>query len=284
MKKILIPIDFSENADKAIQAAKILAQKFDSELFLLHAYQPYIADANLMTGNILPGIGAPDFMSLTVDLEKEAREQLDQHVNDIEAEGIKARALWYPGGVKSSVDHAVSEIHPDLIVIGRTGEGGFLDKLIGSTATGIALHSECPVLVIPPNATPTSFSQIVYATQLEYSENNILHEVLSFVSGLGSTIKFLKVESRTQPNIQPDNQFLTEIKQEFNLPEDAFVFREALHVIDGIEAYADEIKADLLVVSSRERSFLEEYLINPGLTKKLVVDTHVPLLVYHLKQ
>ncbi|CAG4991689.1 hypothetical protein DYBT9275_00812 [Dyadobacter sp. CECT 9275] len=282
MKKILIPIDFSENADKVIAAAKIIADKYQSELLVLHAYEPYIADVNLTTGNVLPGIGSPDLLSLSNELQQEFQERLEEYVRKLVAEGYRSTALWYPGGIKPAVKQAYADHTPDLIILGRTGEGGFLDKLIGSSATDIALHASCPVLVIPPQNKPTSFASTVYATQLEYAENNILHELLPFTSQLGSSVKFLKVHSRTQPDIQPDHQYMAELKAEFNISDDAFVSREALHVIDGIEAYCDEIGADLLVVSARERSFIEEFLINPGLTKKLIVHTHIPLLVYHL--
>ena len=46
------------------------------------------------------------------------------------------------------------------------------------------------------------------------------------------------------------------------------MIRKSKHVLDGIEAYADEIGADLIIVSARERSFLEEFIINPSVAKK----------------
>lgn len=101
---------------------------------------------------------------------------------------------------------------------------------------------------------------------------------------LGSKLTLLKVNAEHQPDIQPDNQFLDEIKGEFTIGEDEVVYRKADSVIDGIEDYCDEVNADLLIMSTRERSFIEEFLINPSVTKKLVVDTHVPLLIYHLRK
>ncbi|MDQ6481659.1 universal stress protein [Dyadobacter sp. LHD-138] len=284
MNRILIPIDFSENAERALAAAKIIADKKTTELIILHAYQPYIPDVSVMPGSVLPGIGSPDYSSLAGDLETSFRTQLDDYVATIAAEGYKTVAVWTVGGVQSAVEDAIEDYKPDLIVTGRTGTGGFFDKLIGSSATHIALHSPCPVMIIPPQAEPKKFSEVVYATQLEYSENDILREVFALMNRLGSRLTLLKVDAPHQPNIQPDNQFLSEIKQEFKISDDIVVYRKAKHVLDGIESYCDEIHADLLIMSTRERSFIEEFLINPSLTKKLVVDTHVPLLIYHLSE
>ena len=283
MNRILIPIDFSENADRALSAAKIMADKESTTLLILHAYQPYIADVTA-TGNVLPGIGSPDFFSITTELENEFKARLDEYAGTLTAEGYKTETVWSIGGVQSSVEEATKAYNPDLIVMGRTGTGGFLDKLIGSSATHIALHSPCPVMIIPPQSNPEKFREVVYATQFEYDESDVLKEVYVLMNHLGSRLSLLKIKTDTQPNIQADSQYIEEIKAEFAITDKDIIFRDANHVLDGIEAYCDEVSADLLIMSSRERSFLEEYLINPGVTKKLVVDTHVPLLVFHLKK
>jgi len=284
MNRILIPIDFSENADRALSAAKLMAEKNSTHLFILHAYQPYIADVNVMPGSTLPGIGSPDFLSMTTELEDEFKKRLDSYAESLTAEGYNTESIWAIGGVQSAVEDAIKEYNPDLIVLGRTGTGGFLDKLIGSSATHIALHSPCPVMVIPPQSKPEKFKQVVYATQFEYDEGDILKEVYVMMNFLGSRLTLLKINTDSQPDIQPDNQYIDEIKAEFDVTDSEIAFRSADHVLNGIEDYCDEVNADLLIMSSRERSFLEEYLINPGVTKKLVVDTHIPLLVFHLKQ
>jgi nucleotide-binding universal stress UspA family protein len=284
MQKILIPIDFSLNSEHALKAAKVIAEKENTQLLILHAYQPYMADANMMTGGVLPGVGSPDFLSLTTELESDFRKRLDDYTASIAAEGYNATALWEIGGIEACIKSAIKEHNPDLVILGRTGTGGFLDKLIGSTATHIALHSPCPVMVIPPQAEAKKFKEVVYATQLEYSEIEILKEVHLLLNHLGGRLSLLKINSDSQPNIQADHQYLNEIREKFDFADQDVVIREARHVMEGIEAYCDEIDADLLIMSSRERSFLEEFLINPSLTKKLIVDTHIPLLVFHLKE
>jgi nucleotide-binding universal stress UspA family protein len=283
MNRILVPIDFSENAERALAAAKIIAEKETTELLILHAYQPYIADVNITPGNVLPGIGGTDFLSLTTELEDEFRKRLDGYAAKLVEEGYRAQAVWMIGSVQSAVEEAIEEHQPSLVVIGRTGSGGFLDKLIGTSATHIALHSKSPVLVIPPQANPAKFQKVVYATQFEYDESDILKEVFVLMNHLGSSLTLLKIKSDSQPDVQADNQYIAEIKAEFAIGENNIVIREDRHVLDGIEAYCDEVNADLLIMSSRERSFIEEFLINPSVTRKLIVDTHVPLLVFHLK-
>ncbi len=274
MKKILVPIDFSENAEKALTAARMVADETNARLFIFHAFQPYVPDMTIPVGTGTIPLGD--------ELETAMRNQLDSFVSRLQAEGYEAEGLWETGGIHSTVIRKAKELEADLIVIGRTGKGGFLDKLIGSAATGIALDAPCPVLVIPPQAVLKSFREVVYATQLEYEENDILRKVFGLSRTLGSRLSLVKINALEQPDIQDDDQYIEQINAEFELDEKEIVIRSAGSVRGGIEDYCEEIHADLLIVSARHRGFLEEFIINPSVTKKLVITTRIPLLVYHL--
>ncbi len=274
MKKILVPIDFSENADRALTAAKLVASKTQARLIIFHIYQPYIPDMSVPVG-----VGVPHEF---VDMEDSMKEQLNAFVSKAATEGYDAEGHWDMGSIPSAVLKKSEELQVDLIVIGRTGRGGFLDKIIGSSATRIALDAACPVLVIPPQAELHSFREVVYATQLEYEENDILRKVFSLGRVLGSRLSLVKIDALEQPDIQDDQQYIAQINSEFELEEKEIVIRKSGSVREGIEDYCDEVKADLLIVSARHRGFLEELIINPSVTKKLIRNTHIPLLVYHL--
>lgn len=274
MKKILIPIDFTENADHALAAAKLLADKPATQLLILHAYQPHIPDMTVPSGaGMLP---------VSPELETSFRKRLNEIVEDTKSEGFMAEGLWSLGGIHPAVFEAIEERNPDLVVLGRTGTGGFLDKLFGSSATRIGLDASCPVLIIPPQVTPKKFKEIVYATQLEYDENAVLREAFPLFKRMGGRVSFFKIDSPAQPNVQSDQQFIDQIKKEFAVTDDDFVIRESDSIIHGIEDYCDEIQADLLVMSARHHSFIEALITNPSITKKMIIDTHLPLLIYHI--
>lgn len=277
MKKLLVPIDFSNNADKATTAAKQIARKLNASLLFLHAYQPNIPDMVDPSGiNVLP--------AMSYELEQTFKGRLEEYVTAARTEGFEADSIWSVGGIQDVIFDAIEEQNPDLVVMGRTGTGGFLDKLIGSSTTTIALDAKCPVLIIPPQAEPISFKDVVYASQLEFEENDVLREVIPFVEQLDARFKILKVDAEHQPNIQPDHQFIDQIKNEFGLSNNDFIFRDASSVVSGIEESSESLGADLIIVSSRKRGFLEQFIINPSVTKKLILDTHIPVLVYHLSE
>ncbi|MCE7040488.1 universal stress protein [Dyadobacter sp. CY312] len=274
MKTILVPIDFSENAAQAIAAAKVIASKTDAELVFLHAYQPYITDISLpVTVNTMP---------VYKELEESYKAQLEEHVVLARQEGFKTEGIWETGGIHDAIIKNAEDLLADLIVVGRTGKGSFMDKLIGSAATSIALEAPCPVLVIPPQVINIDFRRIVYATQLEYEEMNNLREVATLARLLGARLTFIKISSLEQPNIQSDQQYIEQMTSGLGIPASDIVIHKGGGVEEGIKKHCKEVNADLLIVSTRERGFLEQLIINPSITKKLVVETNIPLLVYHI--
>lgn len=275
MKTILVPIDFSENAALALQAAKTIASKNKAKLVLLHAYQPVVTDISFPVGG--------STLSMYEELENSYKTRLEEQVSLVKNEGFTVEGVWDHAGIQDSVLTHATGLDADLIVVGRTGKGGFLDKLIGSAATGLAMDAPCPVLVIPPQATSTDFKRIVYATQLEYEEINNLRQVIALAEMFDARLTFIKVSSLEQPNIQADKQYIEQITSELGIDPTDIVIHEGGGVADQIEKHCKEVKADLLVVSTRERGFLERLIINPSVTKSLVVETNIPLLVHHIK-
>jgi nucleotide-binding universal stress UspA family protein len=111
-------IDFSENAERALAAAKLIAEKAVTELLILHAYQPYIADVNVTPGNVMPGIGGADFLTMTTELEDEFHKRLEEYAANLIADGYNAKAIWTLGSVQSAIEEAIDDHVPDMIVIG----------------------------------------------------------------------------------------------------------------------------------------------------------------------
>ncbi|PWJ55944.1 nucleotide-binding universal stress UspA family protein [Dyadobacter jejuensis] len=275
MKQILIPIDFSENARKATVMAKQMADKTGASLTFLYAYVPYIGD--LTTPASIPRM--PTYQ----EEQAEARRSLSEYVTEALSEGFKAESVWATDGIYSSILRVAEEINADLIVVGRTGSGGFLDKLIGSSATRIALDAPCPVLVVPMEVSPQEVKKIVYATQLDPSELDIATAVGSLSKSLEAELSLIKIGGHGHDEPQEQVQ-IAQWAAAIDIPKEQVVVQSGNGegVEKGIDHYCKDSGADLLVVSTRKRDFLEQLLYNPSLTKKLVVHTHIPLLVYHV--
>lgn len=276
MKKILVPIDFSENAQKALSFAIRIADKTKARLLVLYVYHPYVND-----------IALPEYtgsLEIYRELEESYREKLDKAVALARLNGIHAEGIWETGGTQPAILDQAQMNQVDLIVMGRTGEGGFLDKLLGSNSAAIASDADCAVLVVPPMATDADFKNIVYATQLEFDEKPVLAQAIGLARQLKAHITFLKINSDQQLNIQSDAQYIQEIKGYFGIPAEDIIVRNADSILEGLQTYCHQAHADMLILCKRDKNLLQLLLNGRGLTRKLALATDIPLLVCHLNE
>jgi nucleotide-binding universal stress UspA family protein len=140
IRRILVPIDFSEHAEYVIEWASHLALEHSSHLILLHVYHLPV-EFQQLEGAYLP----PDFWT---NVKKEADQTLARYVGEIRQKGLDVEAVvreGYPATV--IVDEATAQ-NVDLIVIGTHGLSGLKHLLLGSIAERVVQKAPCPVLAV----------------------------------------------------------------------------------------------------------------------------------------
>ena len=138
LKKILVPVDFSEPSRKALVYATSFAKQFNAELLLFHAV-PFITTP-------APMYSIP--LETDARLREESAKQLAQWRGALPPE-LSSKAIVGDGA--SAYDQIVktaTENNVDLIILGTHGRTGAARWLIGSTAERVVRHAACPVLVV----------------------------------------------------------------------------------------------------------------------------------------
>jgi len=142
IKKILVPLDFSDYSFQALEYAKAIAEKFNAEIILLNVVEPVMFIADLTMGQInIPSIES----EMLQRSEEKMKETIDTLKNNFKVNGIVK--LGKPD--KEIIDLANSQ-RVDLIVIGTHGHSKVEHLLFGSTAEKVIRRSNCSVLIIKP--------------------------------------------------------------------------------------------------------------------------------------
>ncbi len=146
-KNILVPTDFSEAANEALDYALSLAKIFQSKLYLLHVYEPMVFYTD-------SPMGMPDVM----ELEQSIRTSSEQSLRHIHEKLIKMRAgefgdiqvetLLLQGKPFVEIIKTAREKNADLIILSTHGRSGLEHILLGSVAEKVVRKSPCPVLTI----------------------------------------------------------------------------------------------------------------------------------------
>jgi nucleotide-binding universal stress UspA family protein len=140
LRKILVPIDFNETSDKALDFAIDLAQKFDAEVIVMHAYA-------------IPFLGFLDgVLVVTADvatrIQEAAKKGLDAAVSVRASRGVKLSSILRDGVAWEEIRAVADEMSVDLIVMGTHGRRGIARALLGSVAENVIRTVMTPVLTI----------------------------------------------------------------------------------------------------------------------------------------
>jgi nucleotide-binding universal stress UspA family protein len=155
VKKILVPIAFTDNCLRAKEFAAAIAQKFGAEVELLHVVEtsPYevyqqrgiVADIPIYE-SALGSVPRPAQKFIVRDVMDETRRELDK----IAAKngGVKYVTDVKHGNSAEEILRAIDEYKPDLVVMATHGRTGLKHMLMGSVAERIVRLSPVPVLTV----------------------------------------------------------------------------------------------------------------------------------------
>ena len=143
--KILVPVDFSEHSQRALDEAIGLARKFGAELHLLHCYQIY------PVGGVAPyDVVLPESLERTI--EEAARGLLAEWANNAAGRGVHVRTHLSASAPAIGIADLAETLAVDLIVIGTHGYSGLKHALLGSVAERTIRIAPCPVLTVKGDA------------------------------------------------------------------------------------------------------------------------------------
>ena len=146
--KILVPIDGSENATRALDVGIKMSKTYGAELIILNV---------IPTASVL--VGAPAGLGITPtglgpyyeQQERDANQFLDEAMDLAKTQGVVRTRREVVRAAKSIVEEIIgvaARENVDLIVIGTRGVGGFRKLLQGSVSSGVVTHAGCNVTIV----------------------------------------------------------------------------------------------------------------------------------------
>jgi nucleotide-binding universal stress UspA family protein len=142
-RTILVPIDFSDESDRALEHAVDLAARVDAKLHLVHAIS-------------VPTLGVQEiglaYATTRMDaIVTGAQAELDQRIARYRDRAAFAPARVEVGDAREVIDQVAQIIEADMIVMGTHGRRGVKRALLGSVTESVLRTAPCPVLAIRPH-------------------------------------------------------------------------------------------------------------------------------------
>lgn len=142
-ERILCPVDFSEPAKVALDAAAMMAKRFDADLLVVHVVPP------VPIASVHAPSPAFDVTAYYRELVNSAEDRLKKMVDPALPDDLEPRRVVVQGDPAEEVVRIADDEGVDLIVMSTHGESGLERMVFGSVAQKTIQLATQPVLAVP---------------------------------------------------------------------------------------------------------------------------------------
>lgn len=143
---ILTCLDTSSGAQRVLDQGKLLADRFQANLSLLHVIEPVATYVPIGASMDVIATTPP---SVDPDLTEVATQRLEKLAQPLRADGCTVTCEAVLGMAVDEIVERAKTLRADYIVLGSHGHGAIFHLFSGSVVNGVLKHSPVPVLVVP---------------------------------------------------------------------------------------------------------------------------------------
>lgn len=274
MKTILVPTDYSENAENALTYACEINKQLNYKILLFHSYHIPIPVSDIP---VVP-VSEAEVRRNSVNALNAIKKNMEKSYA-----GMEFNVLANMGLADDEIVNEAKNLKCELIVMGTHGKSGLGDYIMGTNTATVIGNAPCPVLAVPEKVAFKGIHKIVFAADYgTHNFDNALH-VVNLARHFDSELILLHItKGKMDENFEYAEleAFKHRLSEQSGYPKISFKLLEDTDIYHGLNIYLDEINADMLAISMRNRNFFQK-IFDRSLTKKMIYHSHLPTLVFH---
>lgn len=256
MKRILIPIDFSEYSENALEVAASIAKKFSAEMIVLHMLG--------LSESVFTKDESQEFMEAQYYL-KLAKKRFNAFLDKPYLRDIKIFQTVQNYKDFKEINNIVKEQEIDLVVMGSHGTSGFSGFFVGSNTEKVVRTCDAPVLIIKKRIEDFKINEGVFACDFKVENIDAYNKAIKFFNKFGANVHLVYVNLPNQ-NFKSTAETKAEIDLFMSIVHhgdtpryEKVVYLNDYSIEDGIFNYAKSINADIIVIPTHGRKGLVHF-------------------------
>ena len=288
VRRIMVPVDFSDYSFNACRFAISLAARYKAEVKLVHVFYNPAMDVSPYADHYSYQIKLVESLR---EIEKSARENMLKLEHKLNLWCIKENVSHVRISTKLINGYSTDELleysdkyKPALIVMGTRGLTRDNYKAFGRVVNKVIENSTVPVLALPSGTITTigEIKSLMYATDLDPSDYSALNRLIQMLRPFKIKIHCVHicfVEKKPWDTVKL-NELKAHLLSEYKGVNISFNNIISDNILNGLETYIRENNIDALAVTTHKRNLLEKMFI-PSVSRKIYSETGKPLLVFH---
>ncbi|MDO6596384.1 universal stress protein [Oceanihabitans sp. 2_MG-2023] len=276
MKKILVPTDFSDQANYALEVAAQLAKKNNGEIFLLHMLDLPLNQIPELGGDTAGNI--PEAMFFMKLAHKKFEEILEQDF----LKGITVHETVNFHQTFDGIKKTCKENNVDMIIMGSHGASGLKEMFIGSNTEKVVRSSDVPVLVIKNDHKNFTVNDFVFASDFKNDSKETYKQAIEFAQLFNSKIHLLFVNTPNRfTTTATANTRILEFIEDYDFTNYKINIFNDESVEKGILNFSHIIGADLIGISTHGRQGIAHFF-NGSISEDLVNHAKRPVITFKI--
>lgn len=252
---ILVPIDFSQSSENALDYAVEVAKLFDSQITLIHVYSNSVKT-----------------MFLNDEQKRLIKEgmkiKMQTYHDDIKAKlpNVEVNIEIVDGKPYKQINQMAESTNCDTIVMGTNGVSG-IEQFTGSTTSRVLRSSPVPVIVVKDHTTKPTFNDIILPIDLTKSSKQKVVWAAKIAKIYNSRIHVIMevekdefIKKKVDLSLKQVESFLTDNNVNYitKLLDDS-TYPD--HIGMDTIKYADEVNADLIMIMTQAEGSIGEMFL-----------------------
>ncbi len=274
MKKILIPIDFSEISNNTLEYAKTI---FDTDICTFYLLNVYISNpSNLLSEEYSDSV----LTEMSDESEKDLKLFLYKVTNQNDNNNHHFEIISKANTLVKTINSIVISKKIDFIVMGTKGAKGAKEVFLGSNTVKVINRVEnCPILVVPESYVVKKPSLIAFSTNFKraYIEEE-LKPLINIAISNNSKINIARIMMEEYLN---DSQKINKETLKVFFKDLDYIFCK-IYVesseTNAIKGFIKQTKSDLIVLIHHKYNFFQK-LVEEDVVDKISFNSSIPLLI-----
>lgn len=253
MKKILVPIDYSEVSINAFKYALRFNEQYNASIFLLHVF-----DMPLLTEHeeVAPYENYDSYRQQHKDKLQQLISQYKQNYN------YEFEVFTTAGGHYIEIQDFVLRHSVDLVIIGNKGMGGMKRWFFGSVAKYLLTHARTPVISVPVTATFSPFKSILLVIdKYDFLTDFNIDFLKQVCEQFKATLKIGLIEKAEETNEKYEKNFLNWLDVTLNVVPTIIPLKNDNNIVEEINGLVQKVQSDLIVTVPHPHTWIDILLL-----------------------
>ncbi len=284
MIKVLVPYDFSQTAEYALNFATGLSSNYPGiEITVLHIIETPITTGMGTMGGGLESIPQFENQVYFMELVERRKKQLKAIEEKFENSIFSLKTKMVLGSVYKGISESIANQNPDLIVMGSKGASGLDEVIVGSNTEKVVRTAACPVITIKAETDVSKMKKVVFASDFRDSDDKVANRIKRIQTVFDAQFYFVIVN--TPGSFETTRESMNRIRtyvQTHHFENIKAEVYNSLSEESGIIEFAEDIDADLIAMTTHGRTGLL-HLLTGSIAEDVVNHSTRPVWTYRTK-